>query len=268
MALEPAWSKTDEELLIQHYPLSTKEYLCSLFPTRNWSGIKQHAYNKLKLKKLTTSRTKNGDVSKLLEETPEAYYWIGFLMADGSFDKSGRVSLTLSEKEKDHVIKFANFINTEKVDTKTRKTNYSEASTTHKVSCLSTYYGPQIRTKFDLKLNKTENPPDLSTVLLDKPKDLILSLIIGFIDGDGYIGIINKGNGNQLKVEIHNSWLNNLIWIEQYIYSHYGELNPKTAKINARGYASLGITRNSIIHSLKNFSSVLPRLERKWNKIK
>jgi hypothetical protein len=268
MALEPVWSISDESLLTQHYPLATKEYICSLFPTRNWNAIKQHAYGKLKLRKLAGTRTKNGDVSVLLEETPEAYYWMGFLLADGSFDKSGRVHISLSEKDKNQVVKFAQFLNTDKIDIKTRKTNYSEASTTYKVSCLSTYYGPQIKSKFDLRLNKTENPPDLATVLLDKPKALVLAIILGFIDGDGYIAEMNKGKNNQLKIEIHKNWLSNLIWIEKYIYTIFNETNPLSAKINARGYATLCITRTSIIKALDSYSKCLPRLERKWQKVK
>ena len=269
MAKNPSWSEQDEQLLIDNYPLKTKDELCALFPTRSWSGIKQWAYGRLGLTKLITSRTKNGNVSKLLEETPEAYYWMGFLLADGSFDKAGRVNLTLSEKDSEQVYKFAKFLETDKVDIKTRKTNYSDSCIMYKVSCLSTYYGPQIRTKFDLRLNKTENPPDLSIVLRDKPPELIMSLIIGFIDGDGYIAIKNKGLGNSIKLQLHHSWLINLQWIEQYLYTLYSEVSPNTSKIDARGYAKCEISRRSLIHALDKFRLLydLPVIARTWSNI-
>lgn len=42
--------------------------------------------------------------------SPEALYWIGFLYADGHIPKDRpRISLTLSEIDKDHLVKFGNF---------------------------------------------------------------------------------------------------------------------------------------------------------------
>jgi hypothetical protein len=270
MAKNPTWTKQDEQLLIEHYPLKSKEELCSMFPNRSWNGIKQWAYGRLKLTKLITARTKNGNVGNLLEETPEAYYWMGFLLADGSFDKDGRVNLTLSEKDKEQVYKFAMFIETDKVDIKTRKTNFSDACTGYKVSCLSTYYGPQIREKFNLRLNKTENPPDLATVLKDKSPELILSLIIGFIDGDGSIQYMNKRKSGNIKVEVHSSWLSNLVWIENFIYTYFNINNPKSSKIDVKGYAKVIFSRTELLYKLNDFTVTLklPVISRKWNLIK
>ena len=47
-------------------------------------------------------------IERLLEETPETYYWIGFLMADGciSFNQSRNdyhLSLAISQKDKEHL---------------------------------------------------------------------------------------------------------------------------------------------------------------------
>lgn len=42
--------------------------------------------------------------------TPEALYWIGFLYADGHIEKNRpRISLTLSELDKEHLVKFGKF---------------------------------------------------------------------------------------------------------------------------------------------------------------
>ena len=69
------------------------------------------------------------------------------------------------------------------------------------------------------------------------------------------------------KIEVHNSWLNNISIIEEFIYSYFSEISPKTAKINNRGYAVINITRSSIIQLLNTMSKTFPRLERKWIKI-
>lgn len=269
MAKNPSWTKQDEQLLIDNYPLKSKEELCALFPTRSWSGIKQWACGRLGLTKLITARTKNGNVGRLLEETPEAYYWMGFLLADGSFDKDGRVNLTLSEKDSEQVYKFATFLETEKIDIKTRKTNYSEACKMFKVSCLSTYYGPQIRKKFDLKLNKTENPPDLAKVLKGKSDDLIMSLIIGFIDGDGCIQYMNNRNSAAIKIQIHSSWLNNLKYLETFLYSVCSKVNPNVSKIDATGYAKLVLCQTKLLYNILDITKRLnlPVISRKWNTI-
>jgi hypothetical protein len=39
-------------------------------------------------------------LDKLLENTPESYYWIGFLLADGYIDHDGRGGVQLAEREK------------------------------------------------------------------------------------------------------------------------------------------------------------------------
>jgi hypothetical protein len=269
MAKEPNWSKEDNLLLKEHYELDTEENLQRLFPTRTWVGIKEHAKSKFKIKRLVSNRVRVGNTATLLEETLEAYYWMGFLLADGTFDKNGRLSLTLSEKDKDQAYKFASFIEMKKENVRayTRKTNYSSSSTHYQVSSMVGYYGQQIREKFDLKLNKTENPPDLSKILNNTTKDNFLALIIGFIDGDGSIIYSNKKVNTNIKIEIHSSWLLNLSLIEKVIYSYFLEVGPNSSKINRNGYASLYISRTSIVKKLKEFSKNLPRLERKWQKI-
>lgn len=47
---------------------------------------------------------------KLLENSPEAYYWLGFLFADGHFTQSNRLILSLSIKDKEQLEKFIKFI--------------------------------------------------------------------------------------------------------------------------------------------------------------
>ena len=267
MAKEPNWTEAEDSLLKLHYALADKAFLCSLFPSRRWSSIKQHAYGKLGLKKEVTGRTKNGNVDKLLEETPEAYYWMGFLLADGSFDSLGRISVSLSELDLPHLEAYASFISSPKIHKQVRSTNFKENGVTYKVTCYSAYYGKLLKAKFNLLSNKTENPPDLKNVFTATSADNALALILGFFDGDGYIGYANNKKNNFIKLEIHKSWLDNLKLMEQTLYQYFNEVSPMSAKINTKGYASLTITRTSILQKLKAKANLLPALERKWIKI-
>ena len=54
---------------------------------------------------------KKCNFEKLLEETNEKYYWLGFLLADGSFGKKKELKIGLSNKDKEHLIKLQNFLN-------------------------------------------------------------------------------------------------------------------------------------------------------------
>ena len=53
-------------------------------------------------------------LERLLEETPEAYYWMGFLMADGFFryyPETSQYGLMFSITDKYSILKFSKFIN-------------------------------------------------------------------------------------------------------------------------------------------------------------
>lgn len=49
----------------------------------------------------------NANLQRLLEDTPEAFYWIGFLLADGSFSK-GRIRFAIKDVEQ--LYRFGTFI--------------------------------------------------------------------------------------------------------------------------------------------------------------
>ena len=49
-------------------------------------------------------------VDILLEDSPEVYYWIGYLFADGTIDKFYNIQLSCGLKDKQQLIKFSKFI--------------------------------------------------------------------------------------------------------------------------------------------------------------
>ena len=193
---------------------------------------------------------KKCDLSVLLEETPESYYWIGFLMADGHFS-NGRISFVLSNKDKEQILKFADFIKwTGKIRETTKRVG---------ISPMNKDIVNELCEKFDLNENKTYNPPE---TILNHNEKLIIYLIIGFIDGDGNVSKQYKRQDCFIRIKIHKSW--------EKILKEFCEIinyNSEHVKINKNGYCELYISDSEIVTNLKKKSNDIPVLKRKWEKI-
>lgn len=189
------------------------------------------------------------NLSVLLEDSNEAFYWIGFLLADGSF-YDNRIRLTLSIKDKEHVLKFAKFINYEG--------SYQESPIRFGLACKDINIVTQIRNKFDIKDNKTYNPPE---AILKFDNDLVYSLLAGFIDGDGNIQHPSHRQDFFLRIKNHVSWL--------HILKEFGTLvsEKECVKINNSGYAELNVTNSINLQNLKTkiLSLNIPIMHRKWD---
>lgn len=181
------------------------------------------------------------DLSPLLEETPEAYYWVGFLLADGHFE-NGRVNFHLALKDSDQVKKFANFI-------KWSGNFYDRVELGIGFAAKHTEVVEELCKKFDIKQNKTYNPPK---TILNHDKELLKYLLIGFIDGDGSI------NENSIKFRIHSSWLG--------VLNEFADLfdEGKKATITKDGYAYWRINKHNTTKVLLPIISFVPYLKRKW----
>ena len=51
-------------------------------------------------RKIIQKKNHPNKIEKLLDETPESYYWVGYLLADGHFNKNYRLNFTQSGKDK------------------------------------------------------------------------------------------------------------------------------------------------------------------------
>lgn len=211
-------------------------------------------------------------MEKLLDNSLVSFYWIGFILADGSFGyyiknyKGIRFTFVLAEKDKNQVEKISLFLN---IPLRKVKNGYG----IHKVQNDIMF---KIMKKFDMKLNKSLNPPNTSKYngfsLCRK-----IALIIGYIDGDGCLKNRSKSKHNSkdtsLTIKNHASWISFDNWVLENIEKfvgydkRLGEL--KKTIINSFGYCSLNINRNAVLVKLKKFAEKhkLPIMERKWNKI-
>jgi len=239
------WSLKELEILKKNYFELSKEELIKLIPNRKWSSIQQKAFC-FNLKRKTE---RDSELSVLLKENNEVYYWLGFLMADGHFSESS-IQVNLAKKDIEHLKKFSKFVKCKK---DLVKPNFKAGD--KKVLNL-------LRQKFKIKNNKTYHPCDIENI---KNDDFLFSLIIGFIDGDG--SICASYGRTSLSVKCHSSWFNNL---EIMLNVLCGE-NKKTYKtrINSYNLAYFFITDLSILKKikLKLLGLKLPVLKRKWDKI-
>ena len=214
---------------------------------------KNHSICKSCASKKRTKKLNN--LSVLLEDTPESYYWIGFLLADGHFSEK-RIVVGLGEHDKDHLEKFAKYIN---YGGKLRIVKREPHNGVY-LAAMDTEVVEKLREKFDIKSNKTYNPPKtLSWV----PEDLFLCLLAGIIDGDGCITNFHKRKDVFLRIKQHSSWLPILNEIGKFLGKE------KQVKVDRNGYAELLITGYPFIRDLKKrlMAYNLPLLPRKWDKI-
>lgn len=199
----------------------------------------------------TIGRYKHNNVTVLLNEELETYYWIGFLLADGHISENNRIQICLSIKDYDFLLKLKEYLNIDNIHT--TKTSCS-------ISAMDIVVIPKIKEKFDIKNNKTYNPPNIK-IYKNIVKDKLLSLIIGFIDGDGCIKKQYKRNDWVITIKNHSSWIDFLKLISITIS------NKDYSRINNSGYSLLTLSDTSKTKELKKFAirNNLPIMKRKWD---
>lgn len=195
------------------------------------------------------------NLSPLLRDTPIAYYWMGFLMADGHFYDHGAVKLHLSEKDREHIEKFRKFV----------------AYTGQAKSCTMNAMNPsivhRIMKKFGITHLKTYEPCDISQF----EGHLLFSLIVGMFDGDGSIRLRN-GSVSVLEMKLHKTWLSNLRLIEGFLYKYLNIEKAKKvelARMRKDGYSVIILSDRYLLAQMKKraIRLSLPIMSRKWNGI-
>lgn len=253
------WTKEEDEILLKNYSKKTKKELLELLPNRKYTSIIIRA-GKFKLKKERNEYVES-KLDILLEDTPQSFYWVGFLLADGCISKTSRLQLTLAGKDKEHVEKFGDYINC-----KVKEVEKGRFGKYYCIKAQDKFICPKIQKKFDWKDRKTYNPPEIDYSKFND--DLFLSLLIGFIDGDGTIKKQYKRKDSLIGIKIHSNWLKILInWCENL--QKISGVKIKLPKIRNHGYCQWNIANNLCQVFLKRKAKELrlPILNRKWDKI-
>lgn len=225
------------------YPQIAKEAKVSL------SWCKTHLKS-TKIKGPYNPRNRKGNASVLLGKDPICLYWIGFLMADGTFHKRGRMRATLALKDWRHLKKLKRFLSISS-PMKLNRGRYPSVS----ISLMDSNIIRKLMSVYDINPNKTEHPCKLTHL----SKEELFCLSIGFIDGDGSIKKVSKRRHSSLYIKCHNSWLNNLTFM----------FPQGRTKINSKGYAETSITNTTILKrmKIKAQSLHLPLMSRKWDRV-
>lgn len=248
------WTEKEIDILKKEYPISTKKNLLKILPTRSWDSIKSKAKN-LKIKRYQRdNRLSNLDI--LLDETNETYYWIGFIMADGHVTEN-RIVIDLNNQDTKHLQKFKRFIKC-----KNKLKNYKKNHIS--IHLTDSKYVSKLRKKFDIKNNKTYNPCTITNI---KDDDLFLSLLTGFIDGDGSIRNLHNRKDFNLSVKCHNSWDKNLKYMLDFIYRITNEKCNTSIKYTKDNFPYFIISNTVVLKKLKKriLKLNIPYMERKWD---
>lgn len=239
MKKQKLWDSWEIEYLINYYTTTDMVNIMNTLG-RSMSSITNKAFQL----KLPNRTNKLSDLSPLLLETFEAYYWMGFLMADGHFSKNGQIQINLSNKDLYHLKKLSIFV------------KYKGTLTTPKLYIGDCKSFPLIIKKFNISNNKTYNPPKLNIV----NPDLLFSFIIGFIDGDGSID-----KYGYLRIKIHKNWYDTL----ELMMSTLAKNSNYNMNIDSRNLVTGSITKIEIMKRIKTkiLDLKLPVLERKWDRV-
>lgn len=218
-------------------------------------------------------------LNKLLNESLESYYWVGFSMADGWVtintvkskykdsiyeNEVGVFGIQLASTDYDHLLKLSNYIDVP-IKSGTRNTNFKHNSSYCRIKVGDNINVPKIKEKFGIINKKTTNPPDWSMYRFTD--DQILSLIIGYIDGDASIAKRNNSNSLHLSFQTALQWQHNLNFIKTFFEKYFNIPVRSKVLINNRNHATLSICRSKLIKKLKLFAQEndLPALKRKWD---
>lgn len=191
----------------------------------------------------------------LLLDTPESYYWIGFILADGYMSENNVLSFTLSEADRNHLEKFATYIGYKHIKSLQKK--LVRLSVCDKNHCI------KIKNKFDIGNRKTYSPPNLNWI---DDKNLFISLLAGYIDGDGSMEA--RSGSCSIRFHVHSSWMPFILWVRSQILKFYG-VELKKPTINKGGHLRWDILTFPLIKQMKRdlLKLKIPLLPRKWSKI-
>lgn len=258
----PEWYKKAEELFLNGETYANIGKLINVDRKRvsYWIRKNGHQTDPKKVRNKKNFSRKYQFEEEIFEkiDTEEKAYWLGFLYADGYVSEyKNDISVSLAEKDVEHVIKLKDFIKTNApIKIKQKKTkektyiSYSLTFTSQK-------------TKQDL-INLGCIPRKSNILVFPNqnqvPSELLSHFIRGYFDGDGCVTHANKGK--QIAVEILGTkdFIESLIkWSDINANIHSFKHSPTTYRVQYFGEKG-----NSFLEKIYHNSNI--KLERKYSK--
>jgi hypothetical protein len=211
------------------------------------------------------------NLARLLSEELETFYWIGFVMADGwvttNIKENNRqdvFGLILSSIDTHHLEKLGCFIGID-VTTFFRNTNFKIGAKSCILKVNDVINVPKLKERFDIHNTKTEIPPNWRKFTFSNKQ--LISLFIGYIDGDGSITKRRNTDKLHLSIQAKDVWSDNLCFMVETFIRFFDIMIKSKPAINCRSHVQLSICKNELIGCLKIFAIKhrLPILHRKWD---
>lgn len=202
-------------------------------------------------------------IDRLLTEELESYYWVGFIMADGSFGDR-HLALSLQSTDEAHLLRFCEYIKY-KGSVYTSKPRVTKSNVNIMKSMLVTdiLSITKVRDKFNLNRRKSYNPPDFR-YFEDFSDEQLICIVAGLIDGDGCIFYTNTYKNVSLTFGLYENWTDFVLKIMTRIGFKFRIKHLKAKKmciVEMHTYAEL----KRLKRTLMAFN--LPIMNRKWDKI-
>jgi hypothetical protein len=253
------WAEEEKQLLIAKYEHTKKQELLDLLG-RDWQSIVSKA-NNLSLRRSSDNK-RLGSILRLLENGHEAMYWLGFLFADGHFSKQGSIMCDVGRVDRVHLEKLALFLGGIVIYDYERQTSYSKTKKPYsRLSICDPKRMLTITEKFNIHSNKTHNPINADSLTSHE----LLSVLIGFFDGDG--GMQKSGSGSFFgSIRCSASWLPIFEKWKNTLLPLIGD--GSEPKLDAKGSAKW-VLSGSQMRKMKQHAENhnLPVMERKWDKV-
>lgn len=203
---------------------------------------------------ITSNNVAENNLDKLLDLSLQSFYWVGFILADGSFSKF-RFELGLQESDLEQLERFKEYINYNK------NIKHRQSTKSYRISFSNRESIPKFMQFFGFNYRKTYDPCNFSS-FDNYSKEQLLALLIGIIDGDGCIS--KSGNALYISITAHKNW-------ENFYNSLINKINIDfhINYINNTDTICIRTGKQSNLQFLKQFilKNNLQVLNRKWNKI-
>ncbi len=202
------WTTEEIETLIKIYPSSSIDEIRKVFPNKTPHAIHEFARKRGLKKTQQCPRNRKGDLSILLNNSFQSFYWFGYLMADGYINhKTGQLVLMADSLDKEHMKKFANYVKSSARELRCSPHKFRKVeSQMYRVAVQQPDVVSKLISLINFKPQKTYHPPEVEKLkMVLNTREKFLSFLLGFIDGDG--SIVKTGSSIVLKVENHASWI-------------------------------------------------------------
>ena len=243
-------SDSDKSFIEEHYEDHSNKWIGKKL-NRDRNVILSYG-KKLGLIKKITKR--NGDLSVLLDQSYESYYWLGLFVADGHITKDGRFCISQRHKDSHQIIKLSKYLNTSY--TISKKQDYC-IRLLHKSPAL------EIVKLFNIDFKKTKT---FSNIDITHIKDIncLRCFFAGFIDGDGHIN-----ERQYIEIQCSNTYFNLFKYITRNIVELDSfSLKEFSKKDRANTYLRLRVGKTSSLKLHKEIERLnIPKNHRKWSNL-